>query len=80
MNDTQIRAIEAQAILDNPLFKAAFADAREAIIRAIEDGDITASDRRDKYMVALQLLKSIQGNIRNHILTGQMAAIEPETY
>jgi hypothetical protein len=30
--------------------------------------------------VALQLLKSIQGNIRNHILTGQMAAIEPETY
>ena len=67
-----IRAVDAQTLLDNKLFKTAFSDTRDKLIEQIECCDIKDDVMRDKLMLSLQLLKRLQGNIIEHVNTGKL--------
>lgn len=72
MTDPEIRAANAQALLDNSLYKESFEDVRNKLIQQIELCDIKDDALRDKLMLSLQLLKRLKGVLNDHVNTGKL--------
>ncbi len=64
------RAAEAQHVLENPLFKAAFDEMRAGIINQIHIVAVNDVETQHELVLMLQLLESIKGRIEQHIHTG----------
>ncbi len=79
-DELALRAQEARMILDHPLFKESFAHAKAATVEAIEDMDMTDDVLRDKLMLTLQVLKSIEAHLHSHIETGQIINLRVENF
>ncbi|HIL28224.1 MAG TPA: hypothetical protein EYG18_03050 [Micavibrio sp.] len=71
-----IRAENAQRVLDNPEFKRAFTELREAIFIQIESADITDAVMRDKLMLSAQLLQRVKRSFEDTVATGKLDADE----
>lgn len=65
--DIQLRAKEADMIMNHPLFVETFDYIRDQLILELEEGDLTDEKVRDKIMMSLQNLKAIKS-----FLTQQM--------
>lgn len=78
MNAIEKRASEARAILDSPLFKAAYKALEERIVAkmyAVNPTDLVAHTR---CIDALKALKLVQGAMQAHIASGEIAAADLE--
>lgn len=79
-DEIEIRAREAQLLLDNPMLKEAFEMSREAIVTAIEDNPLTDDATRDKLFISLQMLRSVKDTLMAHVESGKMLHIKMEEY
>lgn len=68
----RMRAMDADALLKNPLLKEALEAVKESYITAIENCDLRDDNLKDKYMMGLKVLKSVTNQIRKHIETGKL--------
>lgn len=73
-------AMDADYILNHPLFVGAFTKVREAYIEGIEEGNIVDELRRDKLMLGLQNLKAIKRCLEAHIADAEIEAKLPEDF
>ena len=58
--DKEIRAADAQQVLDNPAFQESFDAIREDLVQAIEENNLSDDIYRDKLMMSLQLLQRVK--------------------
>lgn len=80
-NETiQIKANDARALLENPIFVWAFRRAREGIVQRIEEEDLTNAALRRELMIALQVLKMIKDIIHGLVEEGQVANLKQENF
>jgi hypothetical protein len=80
VSEANTNALDAEYILHHRLFVGAFNTVRESYIQAIEEGDITDNNRRDKLMLGLQNLKVIKSCLEAHIANAELAANIPEEF
>lgn len=73
-SQAEFNALDAQMILDHPIFIQAFEKVRESYIMTIESGDISDETMRDKLMLGLQNLVAIKGQLESHIVNAQLEA------
>lgn len=71
-----IRGHAAEDLLANPLYKEAIASVREGIIHGIESSAMGDEQSHNRFAIALQLLNSIEKQLRDHVETGKMASIQ----
>lgn len=71
-----IRGHAAEDLLNNPLYKEAIATVREGIIHGIESSAMGDDQSHNRFAIALQLLNSIEKQLRNHVETGKIAQIQ----
>ncbi len=68
----EIRAGEAQNLLNNPLFNEVFDNVREAIITQIEDCPVIDSEARNELGLSLAALAGVKQQIIEHIETAML--------
>lgn len=72
---------EARMLLDHPLLKEAFAEAREEIVQAMEElsfGPQESEVARDKLVLGLQALKAVKETIYSKIDDYRMGKTQQE--
>lgn len=74
--EEQQRGHEAELILNNPLYKEAFAKVKESIITSMGESAFGDEKTHNRLVIALQMLSQIEKQIKNVITTGKMAAIQ----
>ena len=67
------RAIRAEQILKDELFKEAVREVKEAILNGIEMSAIKDSEMREKLCQQLILLNTVVGRLRTYMETGKLA-------
>ena len=67
------RAVRAEQILGDDLFKEAVKEVEEAIIRGIRLSPIKDAELREKLCQQLMQLHAVIGQIRSYIETGKLA-------
>ena len=67
------RAIRAEQILKDELFKEAVREVKEAILNGIEMSAIKDSEMREKLCQQLILLNAVVGRLRTYMETGKLA-------
>ena len=67
------RAIRAEQILKDELFKEAVREVKEAILNGIEMSAIKDSEMREKLCQQLILLNIVVGRLRTYMETGKLA-------
>jgi hypothetical protein len=72
------RAQLSQELLDNELYKSAFADVREGLVKAVEGCKWDDGKTQNNLMLSLQLLKGLENVIKKHIQDGFVAQKEIE--
>lgn len=72
MNDSQIKAADAEQLLNNPRLKQAFSNIKERITEQLEGTTADQANYRQELIVSLQVLKAIQQDIENDIDTGKL--------
>ncbi len=70
--EAEIRAGEAQNLLNNPLFNEVFDNVREAIITQIEDCPVIDSEARNELGLSLAALAGVKQQIIEHIETAML--------
>lgn len=75
INQENIRGALAANVLDNEVYKEAFATVRNGIISAWENAPIRDKDGQGELKLMLKLLNDVQKNIENVMQTGKMAKI-----
>jgi hypothetical protein len=71
-----IRGHAAEDLLNNKLYKESISAVREGIIRGIELSAMGDSDTHNRFAIALQLLNSIEKQLKTHVETGKLAQIQ----
>lgn len=79
MKQEQRRAEDAERLLNDPLMVEAFQTIESAIIDRMKLLDVGATDAQRNLIVTLQLLGKVRQHIEQVIVTGKLAAMEPET-
>ena len=64
---TEIKAADAQQLLDNPRLQAAFKNVRERIVTRLEGVAVGDEAQRTELVISLQVLKAVQQDIKNDI-------------
>ena len=67
------RAVRAEQILKDELFKEAVKDIRESLVTGIELAAFTDSEMREKLCQQLILLNTVVGRLRTYMETGKLA-------
>jgi hypothetical protein len=67
------RAQEANFILENPLFKEAVAEVRQALIDGIERSAFTDEKLREKLAQQLVSVTAVVNKLKSHMETGKLA-------
>ena len=67
------RAIRAEQILKDELFKEAVREVKEAILNGIEMSAIKDSEMREKLCQQLILLNTVVGRLKTYMETGKLA-------
>ena len=67
------RALRAEQILKDELFKEAVREVKEAILNGIEMSAIKDSEMREKLCQQLILLNTVVGRLRTYMETGKLA-------
>jgi hypothetical protein len=70
MNE-EIKAQDAEFILNSPLFVNAFKQVEIGIVEEIKSADMTDTVFVSKLMLALQMLDAVQSNIEGHIANAE---------
>lgn len=70
------KAVDAQQLLDNPLFIQAFDNTRENIVAQIEAGSFEDIPLMNQLTVSLQLLSSVKRQIQDEVNTGMLDEAE----
>lgn len=71
MNDME-RADAARQLLESPVFKAAFADVRDDLIRSIETCGFMDVDTQHELTISLQLLNRLKKKLERWVDDGKM--------
>lgn len=69
------RAQRAQAVMDNPAFKDAFAGVREAIIARIEQCPMRDTEGAERLRIMLKLLNDVRANLEQALADGKVAGL-----
>jgi hypothetical protein len=72
--DKRLRALEADALLNNALLKEAFNATEQGIIVEIKQGDMLNDNLNVKLMLSLQMLQAIQDRLLGHIADAEYEA------
>jgi hypothetical protein len=72
------RGEEAQQLLMNPVFEAAFTDTRTAVLEALASLDNVRSDQAQDLHRMLKCLERVKRCINEHVTTGKLARKEIE--
>ena len=72
------RAIQAQQLLDNPLYQESFKTVREALHKAWESAPVRDVEGQHELKLMLKLLGDLEQNISRVIDSGKLAKIEIE--
>lgn len=67
-----MKAVEAQQLLDNQLFKDSFKSVREGLISALGMVDMVDRDKQQAITLGFQILGQIETHIKAHIADGQI--------
>lgn len=67
------RAVRAEQILGDDLFKEAVREVKEAILNGIERSPIKDAEMREKLCQQLILLNTVVGRLRTYMETGKLA-------
>ena len=67
------RAVRAERILKDELFKEAVREVKDAILNGIEMSAIKDSEMREKLCQQLILLNTVVGRLRTYMETGKLA-------
>jgi len=78
MNDKEIKAAEADQLLNNPMFIDAFVNVRENLVSQIEDVGLDQEAMSNQLMLCLQCLKQVKKMIVNEVNTGKLEQAKPE--
>jgi hypothetical protein len=70
--DEMRRGGQAQALLDHPLLKEAFASVDAKFVSLWRTGRLTPQER-ERCHIALELLDTIKAVIQKHVTTGELA-------
>lgn len=71
-----IRGDEADRLLNHPLFADALNAVRNGIINGLATSAMGDSQTHNRLAIALQILNSIERQIKDHIATGKMAQLQ----
>lgn len=69
---------EAKLLIENPIFKEAINQVRDGIVNSLTTSALGDSVLHNRLTIALQLLGQIEKQIKTHIETGKMAAIQAD--
>lgn len=72
------RGEDAAYLLNHYLFADAFRSVREAIVTSLMDSAMGDEKTHNRLAIALQLCGQIEKQLRDHINTGKMAAIQAD--
>lgn len=72
--EKELRALDAEAVLNNPAFIEAMSGMKETLIQQIELCPWNNDQYRDKLMLSLQLLKGLNDQLKRTIETGKIGA------
>lgn len=73
------RGNEADRLLNDSLFKEAFAETEKAIVQAMKTAPVGDKDFQHELVLTLQLLNRVHGYIKTVADTGKMARIQKRT-
>jgi hypothetical protein len=73
------RGFEAQRLLENEIFKEAFASVRASIFKTWEDAPIRDREAHHELKLMLKLLKDLEATITRVVNDGKKAQFEIET-
>ena len=79
MNEDQIRARDAEALLANPVFSMAMARLNDSLDMKILGMDIVNKEQCAKAIQAKQLLKALEREIHRFIVDGEVADLLEES-
>jgi hypothetical protein len=71
-----IRGADAKALLDNPIFRDAFAAAAEYVEAKALDCDADNKEAAQRVIITKQILASVRREIERHVANGQVAQIQ----
>ncbi|SVC54396.1 uncharacterized protein METZ01_LOCUS307250 [marine metagenome] len=74
------RADDAKRLLDNPLFKEAFATIREELIKHLLNTRVAEELERDRLYITIKALDLVQQHIQSVLETGKLAENEQEKF
>jgi len=72
MNETQLRAADAQSLLDNPVFTGALQAVEAKLQSNIANVDPDNKDQCARVVLAVQILKGIEREVRRFITDGEV--------
>ena len=75
LEDARIRAADAQQLLQNPLFKAAFEAVDDYIDQQTLGCEADNKDRAQRIVLSKQILAAVKREIQRHIENGKVADI-----
>lgn len=73
MQDPQIRAADAKALLESPLLKGAFEEVRNKLVIAAENVGMNDKETQSNIVLSLQLLKQIKAQVESYVNDGKIA-------
>lgn len=76
MNDEIVRGEEARILLENPLLIEAFDSVRKGIVSGMTSSAMGDEKTHNRLVIALQLLNQIEKQLKDHVDTGKMAALQ----
>lgn len=72
MTEILDRANKAKAILESPVFDAAFNDTRNKLIAALENCTLTETQQAEDLRRCLRLLKAVRMNLERSVNSGKL--------
>ena len=74
------RADDARQLLDNPLFKEAFATIRKELIEHLLNTRVAEEVERDRLYITIKALDLVEQHIKSVFETGKLAEREQEDF
>lgn len=69
---------DAKQVLESPVYKEAIENVRKGLVDAMASSPMGDERTHNRLVIALQLVNQIERNLKNFMLTGQMAKIQVE--
>jgi len=76
LNQDQLKASDAQALLNNPAFKGAMKAMNDKLHSNIASGDPDNKEQCSRLVVAVQILKGIEREIERFVANGEVADLK----